>query len=204
MFSNTKRDRRQVRHASFVSRIEKARGGGDRPLKRRRPGKKLRTNLAALADALPDIGDVGGNDSGALRHRSGSSGSGSLRTRKGALKRKEKVVRGEVERFGVSLARLNAVGAAAVVYGGGGGGGQGARVSGGQQQGMQIGGGETVDEEDMGADGDVETQARTQTQTQTQTQQAPSSTANRWAALRGFISATMEQNPAFASKQDGK
>ena len=26
------------------------------------------------------------------------------------------------------------------------------------------------------------------------------STSNRWAALRGFISATMEQNPAFTSK----
>ena len=30
---------------------------------------------------------------------------------------------------------------------------------------------------------------------------APAPTANRWAALRGFISSTMEQNPAFAEKQ---
>lgn len=26
-------------------------------------------------------------------------------------------------------------------------------------------------------------------------------TANRWAALRGYISATMEQNPAFTDKK---
>ncbi|KAG6039874.1 hypothetical protein E4U41_001951 [Claviceps citrina] len=29
---------------------------------------------------------------------------------------------------------------------------------------------------------------------------APSATANRWAALRGYISSTMEQNPAFARR----
>lgn len=28
----------------------------------------------------------------------------------------------------------------------------------------------------------------------------PPATANRWAALRGYISSTMEQNPAFAGK----
>ncbi|KAJ4139479.1 hypothetical protein NW765_003381 [Fusarium oxysporum] len=29
---------------------------------------------------------------------------------------------------------------------------------------------------------------------------APAPTANRWAALRGYISSTMEQNPAFVEK----
>lgn len=29
---------------------------------------------------------------------------------------------------------------------------------------------------------------------------APAATANRWAALRGYISATMEQNPAFVGQ----
>jgi hypothetical protein len=32
------------------------------------------------------------------------------------------------------------------------------------------------------------------------TEQAQPETSGRWAALRGYISATMEQNPAFANK----
>ncbi|KAI1459108.1 hypothetical protein F4805DRAFT_422648 [Annulohypoxylon moriforme] len=77
------------------------------------------------------------------------------------MKRKERVVKGEVRRFGVSLARLNAV------------------------------------QEDKTA----ETSANGEVEAPTV---APTLTANRFAALRGFISATMEQNPAFIKKQDGK
>ena len=185
--SGTKRDKRQIRHASFVSRIEKASSGSqgkNRPLRRRRPGKKLNTSLGALADALPDLGPeeaVAQLREGKVRHRS-------LGSRKGALRRKEKVVRGEVERFGVSLARLNALGAAAPAASGGGDA---------EAQAMQI--------EDGSAGVGSSSAEYENTQTRELRPAAPNPTANRWAALRGFISATMEQNPAFVgNKQDGK
>ncbi|RYO74644.1 hypothetical protein DL766_008536 [Monosporascus sp. MC13-8B] len=182
-FVNSKKDKRQIKHSSFVSRIEKSGGAGKKAPKRRRPGKKLRTNLEALADALPDLAERTADDEAMLRQlREGRVRHRSLRTRPGALKRKEKIVKGEVERFGVSLARLNAVGGAA------------------EAQGMRVEGpGEGAE-----ASGNGAVEAQTQPQMQAQTQQAQASTANRWAALRDFISATIEQNPAFIGKQDGK
>lgn len=82
------------------------------------------------------------------------------------MRRKERVVKGEVKRFGVSLARLNAV----------------------KEQEKSV-------ETQMGGEGQGETEVPAV---------APMSTANRFAALRSFISSTMEQNPAFMAKQDGK
>lgn len=90
--------------------------------------------------------------------------------RKGALKKKEKIVKGEMDRFSHSLAQLNAMGASNTTVD------------------MQV--------EEQGEDGNAQTQA--------EAQGPAASTANRWAALRGFISSTMEQNPAFVGKQDGK
>jgi len=72
-------------------------------------------------------------------------------------------VKGEMERFGRSLAQLAAVSETQ------------------ESKRMQV---EKEGEEGGGQATGKETQA-------------PPSTANRWAALRGFISATMEQNPAF-------
>ncbi|KAI1459107.1 ribosome biogenesis protein SLX9-domain-containing protein, partial [Annulohypoxylon moriforme] len=57
-FINSKKDKRLVKHASFVSRIEKT-SSKEKKLKRRRPGKKLVTNLDALAEALPDLVEDG-------------------------------------------------------------------------------------------------------------------------------------------------
>ncbi|KAI1107558.1 ribosome biogenesis protein SLX9-domain-containing protein [Jackrogersella minutella] len=161
-FINSKKDKRTVKHASFVSRIEKS-SSGQKALKRRRPGKKLVADLDSLARALPDLLEGGETEEGLRQLREGKIRHKSLRGGKGAMKRKERVVRGEVERFGVSLARLSAV---------------------------------KETERDMQVDAEGE---RNDAETT-----APTSTANRWAALRGFISATMEQNPAFVKKQDGK
>lgn len=94
-----------------------------------------------------------------MRHRS-------LKSTPGALRKKERLVRGEMERFGLSLAQLSTV----------------------QETPQQQREAEMVDVEDK--DGEEENRAPVQ------------STANRFAALRGFISATMEQNPAF-SRQNG-
>lgn len=88
---------------------------------------------------------------GRVRHRS-------LKSRPGALKRKEKVVRAEMERFGRSLASMS-------------------------------GTGEELEKKEGGEAMETETK---------QQQAAPA--ASRWAALRGQISKTMEQNPAFLNK----
>lgn len=136
-----------------MSKIEKS---NKKPLKRRRPSKKLIAGLGELADALPDAG-------GQVQQQDNSGGSGiasqinvikhkSLKHRPGALKRKEKLDRIERERFGKNMAQMA------------GGIGQNAQAQGDQ------------DSAGAGADG---------------------ATSARWAALRSFISQTMEQNPEF-------
>ncbi|KAF5025620.1 hypothetical protein F66182_2226 [Fusarium sp. NRRL 66182] len=158
-FLSTKRDKRLIKHSSFVSRIAST-SRISKASKRRRPSKKLAASLDSLADALPELGDADAEQQGKIRHRS-------LKSKKGALKRKEKVVKGEMERFGVSMARLTAQG--------------GATPTGVQR--------------DHDEDDDEESMDKAETKPA-----APAPTANRWAALRGYISSTMEQNPAFSGK----
>ncbi|KAI1760333.1 ribosome biogenesis protein SLX9-domain-containing protein [Hypoxylon sp. FL1150] len=185
-FANTKRDKRQVKHASFVSRIEKAGSGSKKTLKRgRRPGKKLVTNLDSLAAALPDLLGDGETEEGLRQMREGKVRHRSLRSRPGALKKKERLVKGEVERFGVSLARLNAVP-------------EDQWKEKEKEKTMDVDG-EDEDAAEGGENEVVEDETRAQAPAP-----AAMSTTNRWAALRGFISATMEQNPAFVGKQDGQ
>lgn len=121
--------------------------------KRRRPSKKLATTLDSLADALPELEEADAVQQGKIRHNS-------LKSKRGALKRKERVVKGEMERFGVSMAQLTA------------------------QDGAKTAAVKDDDEGMVGADKTA----------------PPAATANRWAALRGYISSTMEQNPAFTAK----
>ncbi|KAI1281016.1 ribosome biogenesis protein SLX9-domain-containing protein [Xylaria sp. FL0933] len=174
-FTSSKKDKRIIKHSALVSRIEKSH---KKPLRRRRPSKKLVTNLESLADALPDLLADGETEEGLRQLREGKVRHKSLKMKKGALKRKEKIVKGEMDRFSHSLARLNAMGPDTV--------GTDMQVEGNAEA--------------------VEAQTSTQTEAQTQTQTAgpTASTASRWAALRGFISSTMEQNPAFVGKQGGK
>ncbi|KAI8960943.1 ribosome biogenesis protein SLX9-domain-containing protein [Daldinia sp. FL1419] len=171
-FSNTKKDKRTIKHASFVSRIEKA---NQKAPKRRRPSKKLVANLDSLADALPDLLAGGETEEGLRQMREGKIRHKSLKSRPGALKRKERIVKGEVERFGVSLARLSAV----------------------AEKEMDVDQSTAAATTATGTGEGMTAQGQTQAPVQV-------STTNRWAALRGFISATMEQNPAFVGKQDGK
>ncbi|KAI0486249.1 ribosome biogenesis protein SLX9-domain-containing protein [Xylaria cf. heliscus] len=167
-FTNTKKDKRIIKHSAFMSRVEKAH---QKPLKRRRPGKKLVANLESLADALPDLLADGETEEGLRQLREGKVRHKSLKMRKGALKKKERIVKGEMDRFSHSLAQLNAMGASSA--------------------------GTDMQVEGQGQAGDAQTQA------QPEAQGPAASTASRWAALRGFISSTMEQNPAFVGKQDG-
>ncbi|KAB5551180.1 ribosome biogenesis protein SLX9-domain-containing protein [Coniochaeta sp. 2T2.1] len=156
-FLDNKRDKRLIKHSALLSKIEKS-ATKKKELKRRRPNKKLVATLESLGDALDDIVVDSREEQqakeGRVKHKS-------LKSRPGALKKKERIVKGEMERFGRSLAQLAAVPA-------GGNGGMEVEETAGEKK----------------EDGEKETQQ-------------PASTANRWAALRGFISATMEQNPAF-------
>ncbi|KAL3417935.1 hypothetical protein PVAG01_10945 [Phlyctema vagabunda] len=148
-FLSSKRDKRTIKHSAFVNRIEKAH---NKPLKRRRPSKKLVTTLEGLADALPDMQDVG------MAEQSGKMRMKGLRSRPGANKRKEKLERMERERFGKNMAQLSA-GAPAPAQ-------------------MPVVGSETLASEGSAVP-------------------AASATSGRWAALRGFISQTLEQKEEF-------
>lgn len=167
-FISSKKDKRLVKHSSFVTRIQKA---NKKPLKRRRPGKKLVTDLDSLKKALPDLED---GEEGLKQLKEGKVRLKSLHSRPGALKRKEKLVKSELERFQGNMAQLNA---------------------------MRAGG-----QDDAAMQKQVAGQDITQAQEQSQQGQTTSSSnmPNRWAALRGFISSTMEQNPAFLEKEAGK
>ena len=72
--------------------------------KRRRPNKKLVANLESIADALPDLDETEGNNGvivgQAKIHRK------SLKSRPGAMKKKEKLQKAEQERFNKNLAQM--------------------------------------------------------------------------------------------------
>lgn len=177
-FIDSKKDKRLIKHNAFVSRIAKtAPGSGKINKKRRRPSKKLVTTLESLGDALGEISEEmrGDEESGKtmdkMQEAMGRVRHKSLKTRPGALKRKEKVVKTEMDRFGRSLAQLATVKEPAVAV--------------------------TAAAAAAAPVMEVEQQQTAQTAATTAPQPV---TTNRWAALRGFISATMEQNPAFLGK----
>lgn len=150
-FSSTKRDKRNIKHNIFVSRIEKVNQKDSK--KRRRPGKKLVTTLESLADALPEFDDEDTEETvvgQAIIKRK------SLKSRPGAMKRREKIEKMEKERFTKNMA-------------------------------------------DMAGLVNANTNA-TVIESSQQTAPAPNPTASRWAALRTFIEATMEQKPEFVKK----
>ncbi|KAK4129040.1 hypothetical protein N657DRAFT_609012 [Parathielavia appendiculata] len=178
-FINSKRDKRLIKHSAFVSRIAKSSSSSSTASKkRRRPSKKLVTTLESLGDALDDIqaemddAVAEGEAMDAEQAREGKVRHKSLKSRPGALKRKERLVKGEMERFGRSLAQLANISTASSAPAPAAGDGQSEKMDTEGEKGKQ--GGET----------------------QTQTP----ATSSRWAALRSFISATMEQNPAFLAK----
>jgi len=169
-FINSKKDKRVIKH-SFLNRIEKAH---KKPLKRRRPSKKLVTTLESLADALPDVEELVKENERAAQ---GGSGNGkmamkSLKSKPGARKRKEKLERMERERFGKNLAVI---------------------LAGGKE------GEETVPEVAMAVD-DGEGADASATATAT-TAPASNPAVNRFAALRAWVNQNMEKHPAFEEKK---
>lgn len=116
--------------------------------RRRRPNKKLVTTLDALADALPDDDDDDKTNSnsatgGRPEDQVNIIRRKSMKSRPGAMKRREKVDNSERDRFAKNLAQLAAA-------------------------------------KPVAKAGD---------------DKAVPSTSERWAALRGFISQTLETKP---------
>ena len=99
-FGSSKRDKQKIKHSSFVSKIEKS---AAKTQKRRRPNKKLVANLESLADALPGFED---GAEGEVEVGQAKIQRKSLKSRPGATKRKEKLVKTEMERFNQNLAQL--------------------------------------------------------------------------------------------------
>lgn len=143
-FRTTKKDKRQMKHNSFMSKIEK---NSQKSAKRRRSSKKLAANLDSLADALPEADELNDPESQVKVIKQTT-----LRHKPGAMKRREKLEKTERDRFAKNMAQMSSIEAA------------GAPPNAGS-------------EGDSGA------------------------VSNRWAALRSFISQTMEQQPAFKTNK---
>ncbi|KAL8901337.1 MAG: hypothetical protein Q9207_005251 [Kuettlingeria erythrocarpa] len=106
LFSNTKKDKRIIKHSALLSRIEKSK---PQFKKRRRPSKKLVAGLESLVEALPDIPRSREEDgleaaNVKIKHRS-------LKSRPGAMKKKEKIISMEKDRFNKNMAHMAAAGA---------------------------------------------------------------------------------------------
>ncbi|KAK4192858.1 ribosome biogenesis protein SLX9-domain-containing protein [Podospora australis] len=183
-FLNSKRDKRTIKHSAFVSKISKPSAAPKlNKAAKKRQHKKLVTTLESLGDALDDIqtqmedaGEVMDTEQrmqGKVRHKS-------LKHKPGALKKKERIVRGEMERFGFNLAQLATV--------------KEPSVAAGQEE---------VKSGQKGTHAPV-VQNMEEDSSTTNAAAPPAATSNRWAALRGFISSTMEQNPAFLSGSNSK
>jgi hypothetical protein len=86
-----------MKHSIFMSKVQDA---GVKKHKRRRPGKKLVTNLESLEDALQDVAD----DETAKQQRPQLK---NVRDGRGQAKRREKIVKEERERFGKNMAILS-------------------------------------------------------------------------------------------------
>ena len=102
-FTPSKKDKSRIKHTQFLSKITKSHTK-PKPHRRRRPNKKLVTTLEDLASALPSTPDISvgkrtQNTETVIRQRS-------LKSRAGALKRRDKLERGERERFGRNMAAL--------------------------------------------------------------------------------------------------
>lgn len=202
-FHNSKRDKSLIKRSVFVSRVQKSYESAANKQKpqserrrRRRPDKKLVATLDSLGSALADIeAEVAAEAAEGMdaeRERLGRTRHRSLRTRPGALKRKEKMVREEMERFATNMALVTAIPRDDTEAGRSGGAAQeSSRLEGRKgkraaRQGLEAEA--TLDKMNVDGGGDQ------------QHKQPQSALSSRFAALRNYISSTMEQHPAFLKR----
>ncbi|KAI9688517.1 MAG: hypothetical protein M1822_001466 [Bathelium mastoideum] len=103
-FASSKKDKRLIKHSTFVSKIQKQTVKLKK--KRRRPSKKLVTTLESLADALPETDEPVSTEEARALHKQANDRRKALKSRPGSQKRKEKVEKAERERFGQNLAQM--------------------------------------------------------------------------------------------------
>lgn len=118
-FLTTKRDKRHIKHSHLLSKVKKSflSSSEAQRNKRRRQKKQLVANLGALADALPEDDEndravgTSTNRGIALREQSDVNTNlitrRSMKSRPGAMKRRENIDKGERERFAKNLAQMN-------------------------------------------------------------------------------------------------
>lgn len=144
-FRTSKKDKRHIKHSQLLSKISKH----EAKPRRRRPNKKLVATLDSLADALPD-GDDGNSPDNIAGERLDQQVNvikrKSLKSKPGALKRRQKLDNEERARFAKNMAQMA-------------------------------------------------TTTTSSPQTQSAKGSTSSQTPSRWAALRGFISQTLEKRP---------
>lgn len=194
----TKKDRRLARHNALLARVS---GTGSPRVKRRRPAKKLTANMADLEMALNDIegvkhtedewkglsGDDSENDDAelarrvpnGLRRRKGKAATGvskiamtSVKLKPGAMPRKRAMEVREMERFQRNLAQLAARPVA---------------VNGSTEEKKYL--------KPEPNKGDIDSVAACGPALT----MGEASYADKWAALRSFISSTMDHDRAFAN-----
>ncbi|KXL42626.1 hypothetical protein M433DRAFT_136781 [Acidomyces richmondensis BFW] len=190
---SNKRDKRSIKHYALLARVREGAVEKRKPKSRRRPSRKLQTDVGDLAAALPDIpvAEKGADEewegiseedaagtAGPIhgiadlrrakrRNRVATGGERmtmkSLRHRPGAMKRKARMELGEMERFKRNLAQM-------------------------------VGRGPSSQERY----GESKVQAGNETVGET----AGVRPVNRWASLRQFIQRTMQTEPAFTKRQE--
>ena len=156
-FRTSKKDKRTIKHSSFVSKIEK---NSQKTPKRRRASKKLAANLDSLADALPEaeVQSSEHHQPNSLNSQVNVIKQKTLKQKPGALKRRQNLEKVERDRFARNMAQMSAM--------------------------------DTTTTPAPHAEGNNHQNHNTSTEDS-------NGTSNRWAALRSFISQTMEQQPVF-------
>ncbi|KAF9884654.1 hypothetical protein FE257_001407 [Aspergillus nanangensis] len=101
-FPTTKKDKRTIKHAGLISKIEKS---SQKTTKRRRASKKLVANLDSLADALPET-ETEMNDPS---NQTKTIKQKTLKHKPGAMKRKEKLESVERDRFAKNMAQMSTI-----------------------------------------------------------------------------------------------
>lgn len=103
LFATTKEDKRRIKHAQLMSKVTKV--SAPKP-KRRRPNKKLVTTLESLAAALPDDIEETAIDA-SVADQVHVIKRKSIKSRPGAMKRRQEIDNKERDRFAKNLAQMN-------------------------------------------------------------------------------------------------
>ncbi|KAF2713641.1 hypothetical protein K504DRAFT_143272 [Pleomassaria siparia CBS 279.74] len=99
-FPSSKKDKRTIKHSAFMGKIEKT----SKAPKRRRPNKKLVADLESLADALPGLDDLEGEEGVVVGQAKIQRKS--LKSKPGAMKKKAMLEKVEKERFNKNLVQM--------------------------------------------------------------------------------------------------